>query len=234
MSRERNCTTRAIALLSGGLDSLIAAHLATCDHDLRLAITCDYGQRAAVAETKAAAIQAARLNIPHHIVNLPWLGDLSAAAITAPEAEMPHPQVSQLDQPTVTADSARQVWVPNRNAVFLMVAAAYAEVLECDAIVAGFNAEEAAAFPDNSPEFVAAASDLLQYSTANQPTIVCPTLQMTKTQMVQLASERGIALDILYSCYEAGPRHCWRCESCRRLQRALTEAGQWETLRHRL
>ena len=230
MSGGCNCTTRAIVLLSGGLDSLIAAHLAACDHDLRLAITCDYGQRAAVAEIKAAAIQAARLNIPHHVVNLPWLGDISAAAITDPGAQMPHPQTAELDQHAVTAESARQVWVPNRNAVFVMVAGAYAEALECDAIVAGFNAEEAATFADNSPEFVAAASNLLQYSAANQPTIVCPTLEMTKTEMVQLASERGIALDTLYSCYEVGPRHCWRCESCRRLQRALTEAGQWETL----
>ncbi len=234
MSGGCNCTTRAAVLLSGGLDSLIAAHLAACDHDLRLAITCDYGQRAAVAEIKAAGIQAARLNIPHHVVSLSWLGDISAAAITSPGAQMPHPQTAQLDEHAVTAETARQVWVPNRNAVFVMVAAAYAEALQCDVVVAGFNAEEAATFPDNSGEFVAAANNLLQYSTANQATIVSPTLEMTKTEMVQLASERGIALDMLYSCYEAGPRHCWQCESCRRLQRALTQGGQWEALGPRL
>ncbi len=231
MSGGATSSRRAVVLLSGGLDSLIAAHLAAHAYDLRLAITCDYGQRAAAAEIEAAATQAARLNIPQQVVNLAWLGQISPAALTTPDAQMPHPQAAELNDQAVTAETAQQVWVPNRNAVLVMVAAAYAEALQAEAIVAGFNAEEALTFPDNSAEFVAAAGKLLEYSAANHPTVVSPTLEMTKTEMVQLASERGIRLDALHSCYEAGPRHCWQCESCLRLRRALTEAGCWEALR---
>ncbi len=169
---------QAVVLLSGGLDSLVAAHLATSDADLRVAITCDYGQRAAVPEIRAAAIQAARLAIPHHVIALPWLGRISSAAITDRAADIPHPDASQLDEPAAAAETAAQVWVPNRNAVLLMVAAACAEALHCDAIIAGFNAEEATTFPDNSPRFVEAATALLAHSTANHPILLCPTIAM--------------------------------------------------------
>lgn len=224
----------AVVLLSGGLDSLVAANLAAREHHLRLAITCDYGQRAATAELAAAARQAARLNIPHRQINLRWLGQLASSALTNPHIPLPAPKPDTLDDTDQAADTARQVWVPNRNAVLLMVAAAYAETLSCDVVVAGFNREEAVTFSDNSPEFVAAVNRLLQHSTQARPTVVCPTLHMTKTEMVQAARQSGIPLDCIHSCYEAGPRHCWQCESCLRLRRALTEADCWQSLQHRL
>ncbi len=221
---------QAVVLLSGGLDSLVAACLAADSADLRLAITCDYGQRAAYPEICAAAVQAGRLGIPHYVVNLPWLGRISPTPITHDGGRLPHPDIADLDRPTAAAETASQVWVPNRNAVLLMVAAAHAEALDCQVIVAGFNAEEAATFPDNSAAFVAAANALLAHSTANHPTIFSPTIAMTKTEIVEAAAARSIRLDTIYSCYEAGPRHCLQCESCLRLQRALREAGIWEDI----
>ncbi len=230
MGAECDLVERAVVLLSGGLDSLVSAHLAASDHQLCLALTCDYGQRAAEAEMRAAGIQAARLGIPQRTINLQWLGDICNAALTQADVQMPHPKTGELDDAEAAAERARQVWVPNRNAVLLMAGAAHAEALECGGIVAGFNAEEAATFSDNRAEFVEAANHLLEYSAANRPRVICPTLGMTKTEMVQAAVARGVDLCVLHSCYEAGPRHCWQCESCRRLQRALTEAGQWETV----
>jgi 7-cyano-7-deazaguanine synthase len=233
MASECGGRRRAVVLLSGGLDSLIAAHLAAPDYDLQLAITCDYGQRAAVAELATAGHQAARLNIPHQQVNLRWLGRMASNALTDLSKPMPHAgkdSPNSPDHPACTSCHAAQLWVPNRNAVLLMVAAAYAEALECEAVVAGFNREEAALFSDNSPEFVTAANQLLQHSTRQHPSVICPTLHMTKTDMVQLAQRDRIMLDCIYSCYEAGPRHCWRCESCARLKRALLEANCWKSV----
>ena len=59
------------------------------------------------------------------------------------------------------------MWVPNRNGVFIAIAAAFAESLGADLVVTGFNAEEAATFPDNSAAFAAAATESLRFSTAN-------------------------------------------------------------------
>ena len=220
----------AVVLLSGGLDSLVAAHLATRVYRLRLALTADYGQRAADAEMAAAAQQAAALGVEHQGVHLPWLGAISGSALTDAGADLPQLCASELDDPAAAGATAAAVWVPNRNGVLVMVAAAYAEALGCDAVVMGINAEEGATFADNTPQFADAAHRLLSYSSARPLSVVCPVAEMTKTQMVQAAREHGIPLTTLHSCYEAGPGHCWECESCLRLKRALENGGAWPSV----
>ncbi len=217
----------AVVLLSGGLDSLVAAHLAARVYRLRLAVTADYGQRAAAAEIAAAAQQAAALGVEHQGVHLPWLGAISGSALNDADTDLPQLCASELDDPAVAGATAVAVWVPNRNGVLLMVAAAYAEALGCDAVVMGINAEEGATFSDNTPQFTEAAERLLDYSSARPLSVICPVAEMTKTQMVQTAREHGIPLTTLHSCYEAGPGHCWECESCVRLKRALENGGAW-------
>ncbi len=220
----------AVVLLSGGLDSLIAAHLVRARYRLRLALTADYGQRAASSEIAAAGHQATALGLEHQVVHLPWLGVLSSSALTSPSAAIPTPEPDLLDETQRAVQTAGAVWVPNRNAVLLMVAAAYAEALGCTAVIMGINAEEGATFSDNTPDFADAAERLLRYSTANRPRIVCPVVAMTKTEMVQIARSQAIPLDVLHSCYEAGPGHCWACESCLRLKRALEDGGAWHSV----
>jgi 7-cyano-7-deazaguanine synthase len=220
----------AVVLLSGGLDSLVAAHLATRAYRLRLAVTADYRQRAADAEMAAAAQQAAALGVEHQGVHLPWLGGISASALTDAGAALPRLGANELDDVAAAGATAAAVWVPNRNGVLLMVAAAYAEALGCDAVVMGINAEEGATFPDNTPQFADAAQRLLGYSSARPLSVVCPVAEMTKTQMVMAAREHGIPLTTLHSCYEAGPGHCWECESCLRLKRALEDGGAWPSV----
>lgn len=222
---------KAVALLSGGLDSLVAAHLAAQGGQLVCALTIHYGQRAAESEIRAAAAQAEWLNTAHETVHLRWLADLSETALTDSTADLPTPDEDDLDDPEASERSARAVWVPNRNGLFLNVAAAWAESSGCDRIVAGFNAEEAATFPDNSAAFVEATNKALQDSTRNQVRVISPTLQMTKTEMVHTAVADELPIQTLHSCYRAGPGHCWECESCMRLKRALRQAGQWDRFR---
>jgi 7-cyano-7-deazaguanine synthase len=219
---------RCVALLSGGLDSLVAAALVRAEHELCLALTCDYGQRAAARELSAAAAQAEWLGCPHQAIALPWLGRLGGNALTDAAREMPAPGAEELDCAEVTAASARAVWVPNRNGVLVNVAAALAESAGAEAVVCGFNAEEAATFPDNSVAFMAAAEVFWSYSTASGMRLLSPTAGMVKTEIVQRARELGAPLDLVWSCYRGGERQCWSCESCRRLRRALTQAGGWE------
>lgn len=227
MSAGLQGLSRAVVLLSGGLDSLVAAHLADREYRLRLAVTADYGQRAAGAEIAAAAHQAAVLGVEHQVVHLPWLGALSPSPITNARATLPRLCPDDLDDHAAAGATALAVWVPNRNGVLLMVAAAYAEALECDVVVMGINAEEGATFRDNTPQFAEAGQGLLDYSSARPLSVVCPVASMTKTQMVEIAREQDVPLTPLHSCYEAGPGHCWECESCLRLRRALDEGGAW-------
>lgn len=217
---------RSVILLSAGLDSTVnlqCAHRAT---DIARALTFDYGQFSAAREVAAARAMCARLGVRHEVLRLPWLKRVSKSALTSGDTPLPQPSAGDLDSAAADA-SARAVWVPNRNGVFINIAAAYAEGLDCAVIVTGFNAEEAATFPDNSPQFVRAANRALRLSTMNHPRVISHTQDMEKVAIVRLGREIGAPLDLVWSCYRGDDAHCWRCESCQRLRRALRAAGCW-------
>jgi 7-cyano-7-deazaguanine synthase len=206
-----------VALLSGGLDSGVAAVSFARDQGNRLALCLffDYGQRAREPEAAASRALAARWVVPWQRVELPWLGALAqrcGSRLVEGTGPVPHGTAARPGDDA----SALAVWVPARNAVFVAAAAAYAESLRASCVVAGFNREEAATFPDNSPQFVAAATSFLGHGTRNGVAVVSPTLAWDKRQIVNAARELGLGPGDFWSCYEAGPVPCGRCESCLR------------------
>ena len=212
---------RAIALLSGGLDSLVATWATAAEHEIALALTADYGQRAAAPEIRAAAKQAETLLVPHKVVKLPWLGELGGNALTDTTRPLPEIAAEKLDDMDAATTSASGVWVPNRNGVLINAAGAFADALGCELIVVGFNAEEGATFPDNTPEFMQATDAALAFSTQVHAGVHSPTATLTKAEIVKLGQSLGAPLHLAWSCYEGGVDHCGECESCRRLRRAL-------------
>ena len=85
---------------------------------------------------------------------------------------------------TKIQETAKAVWVPNRNGVLLNVAAAYAERFRAKRIVVGFNREEATTFPDNSRAFLDQTTRAFAYSTRNGVEAYCYTTAMDKTEIV--------------------------------------------------
>ena len=151
-----NESMAGVVLLSGGLDSTVAAARAVQEGGLDLALTMDYGQIPAESEIDAASGIAGRLGVEHRVVSLPFLGSISGAALHG-SRPLPEPAISELDDHGRSAAAAAAVWVPNRNGLFINVAACFAESLGADRVVVGFNAEEAETFPDNSKDFLHAA-----------------------------------------------------------------------------
>lgn len=211
---------RAVALLSGGLDSGVAA----ADHAARggrveVAVTFDYGQRAVEQECAAAGRLARRLGAEWTCIALPWLASAaraSGAALVRTDRELP---TGSLERPG-DADSAAAVWIPARNAVFVAVGAALAESRGLDVVLAGFNREEAATFPDNSPAFLVAACEFLRHGTRSAVSVASPTLPWDKREIVLRARALGLAESDFWSCYEGAAAPCGRCESCLRSRRA--------------
>jgi len=218
---------RLVTLLSGGLDSVVATTAAGREHEIVLALTFDYGQHAGPQEIAAAQQISEALDIEHAMVALPWLEQITHSALVAEAEQMPAADPESLDDPQAAAVAAQAVWVPNRNGIFLNIAAGYCEALDCAGIVCGFNAEEAASFPDNSREFMQAAQECFAYSTRSGLQVISPTVELTKSQIVKLGYEIGAPLHLIWSCYRGAQTHCWRCPSCVRLRRALESSDCW-------
>ncbi len=217
-----NSRLKTVVLLSGGLDS--SANLAIADHFDRpvLALTVDYGQRAAVPEIRAARMLAEYYGVPHRVLELKWLGGLGGSALTEDSLGVPEPDSNRLDDLKVASETAKAVWVPNRNGVLINAAAAVAESTGAQQVVVGFNKEEAATFPDNSSQFLGTANLALKYSTAGKVKLACYTDMMVKSEIVEALRNlpKPFPFELVWSCYHGGEKMCGKCESCKRFFRA--------------
>jgi len=227
VSQKSNIRHRSVVLLSGGLDS--AANLAFCrEYDEPvLALTVRYGQRAQDREVQAAKKLCEFYKVEHKVLELPWVGALGGSSLTEISQTLPQLKISELDDKDITTESAKSVWVPNRNGILINAAAAFAERLAATRVVVGFNSEEAATFPDNSEEFLKRATRALEYSTSNQVSVFCYSTSWNKIQIVRelRTLKPAFPFDRLWSCYLGGETPCGKCESCQRQSRALA-AGE--------
>lgn len=217
---------KAVVLLSSGLDSTVNLFEAQKHgHEVVLALTFNYGQRAAKQEIAHSAKLAAYAGVPHKVMDVTWFKDFNKSSLVVEDQTVPTGKDVEIDNMEKSAESARSVWVPNRNGIFINIAAAYAEALGADVVIPGFNAEEAATFPDNSKEFLDQATKSLFYSTANHVTVGCFTTHLKKPDIVRLGQGIKVPWELVWPCYFAGEKWCGECESCQRAKRAFSSAN---------
>jgi len=213
---------RSIVLLSGGLDSAANLALAHESDEPILALTLRYGQKASDQEVRAARQLCHHYDVRHEVVELEWLGALGGSSLTDSGGEIPILKSSELDDLKVTRNTAKSVWVPNRNGVFVQVASAFAERFRAKRVVVGFNREEATTFPDNSADFIARSNHALELSTATGVKIFSYTVDLDKTEIVKKVQtlKKPFPIEMIWSCYHGDANPCGECESCRRFARA--------------
>lgn len=213
MALEAGKSLRSIALVSGGLDSVVSLASAMQNRRVESVMFFDYGQRARESERVSSMSAANYYGLPFEDVDVRWLETLSPPGMrsSAAPADRGGDALATLDD----------VWIPNRNGVFLNVAAAYAERYRCDTVVTGFNREEAEEFPDNSGEYVARVNRALEMSTRNHVRVESFTIDLDKPAIIRLGLELKAPLSIIWSCYRSDELMCGTCASCRRLRAAL-------------
>ena len=216
----------AIILLSGGLDSIVSLAKIRKNFSNILALTFNYGQKSFNSERIASENITKYFSIEHKIIDLDWLSHISNSALNTSE-EVPNVLISDLD---VLSTSKNAVWVPNRNGLFINIAACYADSYNYDTIIIGANKEESSTFKDNSKEFINAINSSLLNSTSSKVQVEAPLINMTKQEIVKLGLELEIPFKYIYSCYNDSIRHCGKCESCQRLIRALKLNGRQDLI----
>ncbi len=207
--------TKSIILLSGGLDSLVSLGLKKEELNVSLALTFDYGQKSSEQEIEASAKICEYYNLEHKVIKLDWLKNITQTSLVS---DKDVPTGNELDNPE---NSAKSVWVPNRNGLFLNIAGSFADSYGYDYILIGANKEEGQTFPDNTQEFIDAVNKEFEFSTQKSPKVVAPLINSDKNDIVMLALQHGVPLELTRSCYQCGAKHCGICESCSRLKHAL-------------
>ena len=214
---------KAISVLSGGLDCTVATSVFADDYEIH-AITFNYGQKAFKRELQAAKEICNKMNWIHEVIDLPWLANISNSSLNTSE-EIPEPSEEDLDNIEKSSQSASSVWVPARNMVFTSIAVSYAESIGAEKIIVGWDAEEAATFPDNSKEFLETFNELISVGSPEKIEIEAPAIDLNKEEIVELGLKVGAPIELSYSCYKGGDNHCGVCESCMRRKRAFKNLG---------
>ena len=220
-------SSKAVVLLSGGLDSYTAGALAiTAGFDL-YALTVKYGQRHG-QEILAARKVAEALGAKAHRELAVDLATLGGSALLG-DGEVPK------DGPR--PDTIPSTYVPARNTVMLALALAWAEVLGAYDIFIGVNALDYSGYPDCRPEFIDAFEKMSRLATragveGREFRIQAPLISMTKAQIIQRGLALGLDYGLTHSCYDplAHGAPCGRCDSCILRARGFEEAGARDPL----
>jgi 7-cyano-7-deazaguanine synthase len=221
--------TRAIVLLSGGLDSATVLAMARSQNYQCHALSVDYGQRHR-AELDAARRVAAALGALEHRVMRVDLAGIGGSALTDARVAVP-----EIMQPGIPA-----TYVPARNTLFLSLALGWAEVLGATEIFVGVTAVDYSGYPDCRPAFIQAFEGLAQVATkagveGKRFKIHAPLIEMSKAEIIRAGLELGVDFSATVSCYQADAdgRACGKCDSCRLRASGFAAANTPDPTRYR-
>ena len=215
--------SRAIVLLSGGMDSLVCAALAARDYDTA-ALHISYGQRTERRECDSFERICDRLKIHERmIVRNEAFRLIGGTALTDKNIPVPESHAIGRDIPIT--------YVPFRNAHFLSVAVSWAEVLGASKIYIGAVEQDSSGYPDCRPAYYDAFNQVIRAGTKEgRIEVVTPLIAMRKAEIVRLGLELGAPFDLTWSCYSREDRACGVCDSCVLRLRAFHEAGAVDPL----
>jgi 7-cyano-7-deazaguanine synthase len=220
MTLKANTGSRAVVLLSGGMDSCVCAALAARDHEAA-ALHVSYGQRTEERERRSFEDICDRLEIRDRLrVRNDVLRAIGGSALT--DAKIAVPESHALG----VGVGVPVTYVPFRNAHFLAVAVSWAEVLGAEKVYIGAVEPDSSGYPDCRPEYYRAFNEVVKAGTKEGTIrVVTPLIAMHKREIVTLGLELGAPLDLTWSCYQREDRACGVCDSCVLRLRAFRDAG---------
>jgi 7-cyano-7-deazaguanine synthase len=226
---------KAVALLSGGMDSCVCAAIAIQAHGAeRVALLhAGYGQRTQKRERQAFESIADFYHVPHRlVVQLDHFRAIGGSALTDRSIAVPeHQHISD----GCASNEIPITYVPFRNAHFLSVAVSWAEVIGAHSIYIGAVAEDSSGYPDCRPEYYRVFQELIGVGTRPETNIAIatPVIALKKSEIIRKGIELGAPLHLTWSCYQSEDDPCGVCDSCLLRMRAYAEAGASDPISQR-
>ena len=210
---------KCVVLLSGGIDSTVLMYSLIADYEVH-PLTINYGQRHKKEIMAARSVCEARGEWLLHrwkCVNLLALQCLLPSALTDASVEVPLGQYKE--------ETMKQTVVPNRNMIFLAVAAGYAEGLGAEYVAYAAHASDAAIYPDCRPEFIESVGRTIKLATSGKVELIEPFTYKSKADIVELGRKLNVPLRLTWSCYKGEELHCGLCSTCLERIEAFKKAG---------
>ncbi len=234
----------AIVLFSGGLDSTACLYWALEKYEKIILLSFLYESKEDTTITKINKRFSSFLGIESEIIELPFLGNFAQKSGSSLSQLGKNPpkinKIEELDSEELTKHSAKAVWVPGRNILFISIAASFADSFDAPVdILFGANEEEGNTFPDNTLEFVNRMNDAIKLGCMNKIKVVAPFHDYQKKDIVEYLDEKEAKIEFSSSCYqvkqwsdEGYPIHCGSCESCQRRKRAFKIAKKTDPTKY--
>ena len=217
---------KALCIISGGMDSTTCAYMAKHEGYEIIGLHFDYNQRTMNKERECFEKICDELGAKKIIINADFIANIGSNALT--DFNVAVPKKSSGKKVPVT-------YVPFRNGIFLSIAAAVAEVNECEAIYIGVVWEDSSGYPDCQEEFITAIQKAINLGIATKKKIKIemPLVHLSKAQIVQTALDLGVALEHTWSCYESEDEACGECESCILRLKGFKEAKSKDRIKYK-
>ncbi len=230
---ERSMTKKAVALVSGGLDSATVLAIARSEGFDVAALSFDYGQRHRF-ELEAAQRVCEANGVSNHVV---YQLDTAAFAGSALTDDIDVPKGRSNDEMEA---GIPVTYVPARNTVFLSIALGFAESIDAFDLFIGVNAVDYSGYPDCRPEFIAAFEEMANLATkagvegTGHFSVHTPLIDLTKAQIIQRGLTLGVDYGLTHSCYDPTDDgvSCGQCDSCQLRLKGFAEAGATDPIRY--
>jgi 7-cyano-7-deazaguanine synthase len=222
---SENFPRKAVALVSGGMDSAVTLAIAREQGFAVHALSVAYGQRHGSELEAAERVARAQGALEHKTVQVD-LRSIGGSALTA-----------DIDVPTDVTESGDGegipvTYVPARNTIMLSIALGWAEVLGASDIFCGVNAVDYSGYPDCRPAFIDAFEQLANVATKAGVEGAClrihaPLMRMSKADIAREGQRLGVDFAQTVSCYQADAqgRACGHCDACRLRAEGFRAAG---------
>ncbi len=210
---------KSVCIISGGMDSALAATIAKNEGYELIGVHFNYGQRTQKKELECYKKIVEDLGVEEsYIIDLPFFEQIGATALIGDEHEVPTDGI----KPGVPI-----TYVPYRNGIFLSIAAAIAQKHEADALFIGVVQEDSSGYPDCRESFITAINSAINLGLREDSNleIKTPLIHLSKEEIVKKSLELGVKLEHTWSCYKNSDRACGVCDSCRLRKKGFENLG---------
>ncbi len=220
--------SKAIVLVSGGMDSCLTAAIAAAENDELAFLHVSYGQRTEARERKAFNDIADHYGVVKRMdVSIEYLAKIGGSSLTDENIAVTEADLESNEIPTS--------YVPFRNANMLAIAVSWAEVIGANAIYIGAVAEDSSGYPDCRVEFYQAFQNTINTGTkpGTHIQIRTPIIELSKAEIVKKGIELNAPLHLTWSCYRNEELACGTCDSCALRLRGFAQAGVIDPIPYR-